>query len=160
MNNAQIGDKILDYDNEQTTSINDNKDKIESIESSIVDLDNKFSKDCIINYGSNENGSWEKWNSGKLIQRGQISLTINIAQSWSSLYVGTNNTNHRFPIPFVTIDSFIRIVTSGSTTSFIDAQYTRTQWDNEKWYGISLVRPNEGSGAIAIVNWEATGTWK
>ena len=141
MNNAQTGEKILNYDNQQTTSINDNKNKIESIESSIVDLDNKFSKDYVIDYGTNENGYWEKWSSGKLIQRGKISVTINITQSWLSLFVGTNNANHRFPIPFVTIDSFIKSVTSGSTTS-LDRLLTKSRkslHDRYSIFSISLL---------------------
>lgn len=160
MNNAQKGDKILEYDNEQTTVINSNKNKNETLEQSITALDTKFSKDYIVDYGSNANGNWEKWSSGKLVQWGEVTFTFDIARTWGSLYYGSTQTIFNFPMTFKSIEVFDHNLTSGSGISFIPAQYVVTNYNESNFFGFSGVRPNVGNGAIGVVNYIAIGRWK
>lgn len=67
MRYADLDDKILLYDNEQTDAINKNATDIENIKDYIIDS-GIYKDDLDYIY-------WEKWNSGKLIQEGRFSIT-------------------------------------------------------------------------------------
>ena len=127
MNNAQIGDKILSYDNEQTTQINDNKNQIEAVEQSVTALDTKLSVDYVVDFGSNPNGSWEKWASGKLVCRGVFTATNGTTQEQGGIFRSAAVQTQSYAMNFISapevdlktqhfsaMDAMINAITNGS----------------------------------------------
>ena len=168
MKNAQIRDKILAYDNEQTTAINENKDKIATVEQSVVttnqkidDLDTKLSKDYIVDYGSNENGSWEKWASGKLVQWGSSEKTLGNYTSLTMTGVyRTNPVSQDFPIPFVgnLPNVSIRLIRiTGENGWQIDNSLPTLQNTGQSML-VRVVQSNTNTTAELV--WNAVGRWK
>ena len=79
MNNAQKGDKILEYDNEQTTEINANNIKIETVEQSVTDLSTLVGSigTGIIDTGTANDATYIKFESGLLLNFGYDTLQGN-----------------------------------------------------------------------------------
>lgn len=74
--------------------------------------------DYVVDYGSNENGSWEKWNSGKLIQRGRGSIAFTTAPA-------TVQKIQVFPVPFssISVDIQLTILANGIESVSIGGTY-------------------------------------
>lgn len=117
-------------------------------------------KDKIVEIGSNSNGDWEKWYSGKLVQRGVINLEFDITSSWGGWYYGGSQSFHSFPIGFTDEPHFYYTITSIGSVSFVPASYYITYANKYNFSGFSVVRPTSATDAIAKITWEATGRWK
>lgn len=69
--------------------------------------------DFPIEWGESSNGSWEKWNSGKLVQRGKFTATNGTTQPQGGIYRSANVQTQSFPIPFVDRDIELFLDTNG-----------------------------------------------
>ena len=154
MNNAQKGDKILTYDNEQTAAINENKDKIATVEQSVTDLDAKLSKDYIVDYGSNENGSWEKWASGKLVQYVKTKSMITSNTTSGNNYIYNNNEVVVFPINFIEIP---KIINNGAVRE-LGVVWSSTR--DIKPDSVDLLLLGATNNASGVAYCEVIGLWK
>ena len=157
MNNAQIGDKILSYDNEQTTQINDNKNQIEAVEQSVTALDTKLSVDYPVDYGENENGSWEKWFSGKLVQKGNLGTL-----SPTGVIAGNSKYTHTltYPIPFISLDyasTEFNPVNSGGTNIGISKS---SQSTNTILYTYITNNETQAITQLRAFSYYAVGKWE
>lgn len=118
--------------------------------------------DYVIETGENENGKWEKWESGKLVQRGRTTVSnVAIDKLWGNMYFYNNLTVYNYPIPFIEPPHHENNVRSGSSTSFIPFSYSAPNITNSTFYGgADVLRPTVGNGAVIINDWVATGRWK
>lgn len=161
MNNAQIRDKILTYDNEQTAAINDNKDKIATVEQSVVttnqkidDLETKLSKDYIVDYGSNENGSWEKWYSGKLVCFQNVKMASGITKPWGNVFYKPSKGPWIFPVEFIEPP----IVTG--TDHNTNGSFATSNVSNTRVGEVRIVGYTENNLPETVTKTMAIGFWK
>ena len=84
--NPNLDEEIIVYDKLQT-------DEINTIKQSILTILSKLDliSDWVIESGSNADGTWEKWNSGKLVQKFNASYLTN----------SNGDVSITYPIPFV-----------------------------------------------------------
>ena len=91
-----IGDELEPKVNEIVEEANDQSNKL-------LDLLARFGliADYVIETGSNENGSWEKWNSGKLVQRGVFTATNGTTQAQGGIFRSANVQKQSYAMNFV-----------------------------------------------------------
>lgn len=104
LRNPNANESVEDYDKLQTAQINANTTEIGTIKQSILTILSKLNliSDWVIESGSNSNGSYEKWNSGKLVQWGSAytgnqTLALLVSPMYWKAAVPLEN----FPIPFI-----------------------------------------------------------
>lgn len=97
INQAQINDDVLAKTNEIIDGVNDSDTIIQDHDSKIMNLLSWMGlvKDYVVETGSNANGRYEKWYSGKIKNRGVQNITLDSA--------GTGTITLPTPIPDATI---------------------------------------------------------
>ena len=145
----QLGYDVLQTDIDQTEAINETDIKVVEHDSKIMQLLNWMGlvADYVIETGSNKHGTWEKWYSGKLVQRGYNETDVVDGNLRMKTQI--------FPIPFIDNDYIVFGSANTTAASNIDAPvFSRTS--NSRML-VSVIRRTNGS-----VNdfWEAIGSWK
>lgn len=115
----------------------------------------------IVESGSNENGSWTKWEDGTMVCRQTIPTgDVALNTTWGSLYVHSNTDNHNFPQPFIEKpELYIETGIVNNSMGYWLGDYGNRHITKEFWRGWCLMRPSS-----ATVNTElfvlAIGKWK
>lgn len=107
---------------------------------------NMPSADYVIDFGEN----WEKWNSGKLVQRGYDTMQG---------YNEGNAKNIVYPIPFANNQAqVITQLVRNADTFGVSPSIVVNRTDSTSTYFRAY---HTSSNAIAVfINWEAVGRWK
>mgnify|MGYP001309529490 FL=1 len=159
INQAQINDDVLAKTNEIITEVNTQGNDIGSLVTEVNDHDSKIMqllnwmglvKDYVVETGSNANGSYEKWNSGKLVQRGKLGLSSAITTAIGSGFRGTQSL--AFPIAF--IDDVVEVIATSSN-------YTVSSTINILNTGcIVQLLSFDQNRQSNYTSWQAIGKWK
>lgn len=109
--------------------------------------------DYVIERGSNSNGSWEKWNSGKLVQTMTKTLVLN-SDGWQYIPLPQN-----FVGAYSVDGSLVAEPTSGTGVAWYDNmhKFTFVRFDSTKCAALIRGANVVGSGWSDVV---ATGRWK
>ena len=146
-NNTYIDSTGVDYKhtNLETT--------LDTITTNITSL---LSRDYIVGQGTNENGTYIKWNNGLQICYKTMTYNgINCNTAWGSLYESTRLSIGNFANPFISTP----IISLTPNNPFFVEKYGNTSSTSfGDWY---MVRPKSGSaGDNAILYCFAIGMWK
>ena len=126
----QLGDDVLQTDIDQTEAVNG-------------------IKDYVIDFGVDDNSYWEKWNSGKLIQRGRV----------TKLLTSNGVLEITFPIPFIRAGAyFIGSALLVSTRTMTCTTGTTTTTGVDIYYTDS--RNGDPLTDTQVYSYEAVGGWK
>jgi len=110
--------------------------------------------DFVIEQGSNANGNYEKWNSGKLVMWGRLSVT-SLAIIFASGSVFAAPYLQNFPITSLTIAN-VTVNTSNDMGVWVELSGGGGLLTN---FGIYFYRGSSGTVSIPF-NYQAIGTWK
>ncbi len=110
--------------------------------------------DYVIEQGSNENGDWEKWASGKLVQRGIYSATMSTPTASGTLYYNTK-TGIPFPISFYASNDVVLL----SSLNNVGICGCRTRVTATTTFEV-LVWSTGTSSRAYNAHWQAVGRWK
>lgn len=106
--------------------------------------------------GSNENGSYIKFDDGTMICYGRITKTLAITIPFGTLFRNDNDTLIiEYPVQFYNTAPALSVANSGSQTVFF-ANQTNLTTLNAKMYAM---RPTSVTANL-LVDWQAIGRWK
>lgn len=116
LRNPNADEYIEDYDKLQTVEINDGITKIDDITTKIgsdtlvgsILYRLGIIKDYVIESGSNSNGNYEKWASGKLVQWGDDTKTVGPTDTTSGIAY-QNGIKVNYPINFITEPEYVGV---------------------------------------------------
>ena len=109
INQAQINDDVLAKTNEIITEVNTQGNDIGSLVTEVNDHDSKIMnllswmglvKDYVIETGSNANGRYEKWFSGKLVCRGVFTATNGTTQAQGGIFRSESTQTQSYAMNF------------------------------------------------------------
>lgn len=112
--------------------------------------------DFEIDKGSNSKGSWVKWNSGELVQKGVYTYEGGVSNPTGSLFASSDIT---IPYPI----QFLGSPTNITTTLFRNDRYgfaIGRHYNYERMLCSVVLTSTFGSGYPLYIHWEATGRWK
>lgn len=109
--------------------------------------------DFVVEIGSNTRGSWEKWDSGKLVQWMGANVNFPAGTAWGSVYYNDFSLGN-WPIPFTSVTHAKENVKNNTYWSNI-AGFTTTSSGS-----VRAFRPTSGSATGIYVSIEAIGSWK
>ena len=122
---------------------------------------NDYLYGVLIDKGSNQNGEWEKYSDGRLIQRGRYmigDIAFNTARG--NLYGGANNENIaviQYPINFIDKYNHVKVSVEGNSYLTISCNNTNGYKNQFTSYVLS---PTNGTVRNVCIMWEAKGYWK
>lgn len=157
----QKGDDVLQTDIDQTKAINENDTKIVEHDSKIMQLLNWMGlvKDYVIETGSNSNGRWEKWHSGKLVQEGIQERPITYGSAFASGTMSYYTIDKvTYPIPFIEPPNYKKEYI-GAGQVYVDAGYQTNGTSSHGPTNRCLGTSNNFIGNVPIY-FEAVGRWK
>lgn len=128
----------------------------ENLNFNFTDLDNR----SISESGSNELGSWIKFNDGTMICTRTIATTIDCTNSWGTLYYGQNNDKYNFAKSFIEPPILNLQYSTYGAISFIPIVYSGIVIDNDGFKRIEIARPNSVANIYVKVYVIAIGKWK
>ena len=149
----QLNGDVLAYDENQTDGINDLETTVTDHNSKIMQLLNWMGlvKDYVIESDSNADGSWEKWNSGKLVQKvnATISVPVNVSelQGYRSGEITIN-----YPISSLTVPKTYGLTCNSLSYSSLERVY------NDRL--IVFFTAFRNTRVVSYVSFESIGTWK
>lgn len=150
-------ESIIGYDTLQTDEVNGTKNDFTTKINQLLNWVDLIS-DYVIETGSNTNGTWEKWNSGKLVQWGEKSITPNFTlQSQSGLYrmLVSDSDANKITFPKAWVEQPIFKV-SGNFSEFIGSGGRDVGFVAS---GYSIYSAASLTSAI-VIQWQAIGKWK
>ena len=111
--------------------------------------------DYIVERGSNANGNYEKWHSGKLVMWGKkdiasIPTTTQLGTSGLYYSIGT------YDFPIVSATQTIVTLSAGSIDGLFCSTYTSENFTSK--FGVIYFRPSSTSTSGRL-NWQAVGTY-
>lgn len=152
---AELGESVIDYVNNREDAIEASFNDVDNGLSGVSQELNDFKTDVadyVIETGSNANGSYEKWASGKLVQWQRISVPSQTSLAWGSLHY-LKIPNWAYPLPFISPP-----LVSGSNETlfgfFGQNKATPTILDTPMWIMA------EGFTSAVVMNLKAEGRWK
>ena len=110
--------------------------------------------DYIVEKGSNANGNYEKWNSGKLVMWWSLGVT-NLAITNASGAIFNAPYLQNFPIASLTIAN-VTVNTANNQAVWVEVSAGAALLTN---FGMYFYRPISGTVSIPF-NYQAIGTWK
>lgn len=114
-----------------------------------------------IESGSNENGSWIKFDDGTMICRGTKALLIDIDTLWGeTLYIGNYTDEIIFPHKFIATPDLVYNCNPSTTTGFFCGSFEGITMTTTGFSGVTLIRPNSRTNVNAKINFIAIGRWK
>lgn len=160
--NPNENESIKDYDELQTAELNTNNDtittEIGTIKQSILTILAKLDliSDWVIESGSNADGTWEKWNSGKLIQTVEFVATNGTTQAQGGIFRSAGVQAVDFPIPFLNKDTTkcLDIQTNGNGS--YGTQYNSHTNDSFTFRLVHYINQTVSTPCVAVFK----GRWK
>ena len=123
--------------------------------------DNTYLYGTLIEEGSNNNGEWEKYSNGKLIQRGTFDVgDISFNTAVGNAYRGANSENIvviNYPLSFINSDNRIFVNIEGN--SYLNISCNSTTRYNNRFTAYITSPANTIVRNIKII-WSAEGKWK
>ena len=174
LRNPNANESVEDYDKLQTVEINANTTKID-VNTTKIGSDTLVGsilyrlgiiKDYVIESGSNSNGNYEKWASGKLVQWGKKTVSGIMNAAWgsnSNIYYFTGN-GFTYPVPFVDAVEDINSTVSlnhfsGATPTMFIPTNTETKTKTADVY-IGKSGDVSSSSTAVKLKYNAIGRWK
>lgn len=115
----------------------------------------------IIESGSNDNGSYVKFEDGTMIAYMTVEGTTNISTAWGSLYVSPTITLPDFPVPFIKRPIINRSLQPKTGTQFFEVNNGNQNYGSSTNAGATAIgRPNSRTGVAYLIDIEAIGRWK
>lgn len=154
------GDKIIEYTNDFEDRVDSGfggtDTEIEALKQKDIALEEKIDlrADYVVDYGSNANGNWEKWDSGKLVQWGKTKEMITSISTSGNNYLFNNYEELTFPIPFIDVPE--QILNGAVRTISVVWSLTRNV-TNTKIEILLMGAMNSSSG---VGYYKAIGRWK
>lgn len=121
--------------------------------------------DYIVEQGSNANGNWTKWNSGKMEVWGVKYIgSVPITQSEGGIYVSADSYMCFFPVAFYSSPAFceVQIYLVGSNHDLWVVPRTYGDYGlrtNRTWY-FKFARGDSDTVDTVSVSYHAIGRWK
>jgi len=115
--------------------------------------------DGVVESGSNENGSWTKWEDGTMICTKKVDLeNVVFNRAWGALYEHENALDlGNFAQPFIDIPEGITATCVSATVALIqNVKGTTNSHAGEVW----LCRPNAYTSTKITISITAKGKWK
>ena len=109
--------------------------------------------DYVIERGSNSNGSWEKWASGKLVQRGVFTATNGTTEAQGGIFRSASVQTQSYAMNFV---SAPEVELKTQRFSAMDAMINTIAYDNFTFRLLHYVNQSEDTPVLYI----AEGRWK
>lgn len=134
-------------------------DKIQSMDDSLKFHKSETSKKHITESGTNNNGSYVKFDDGTLMCRKRITTSLDVDNAWGSIYSSSAINPSTYPASFLigtTPNVVIRASLSGAGASVS----TTGKGSPVQHMSIQLVRGTPASGQDAVVDILAVGRWK
>lgn len=154
-------ESIIGYDTLQTDEVNETKNDFTTKINQLLNWMGLV-KDYVIETGSNTNGNWEKWNSGKLVQWGKKTVTHNggFSEQWVNMFY-CPTTIITYPISFVGSLPINKTKGFGVGADCWSVSSSQNQANLLNAGGFYLIRPAASASSLtAIYDWESVGRWK
>ena len=109
--------------------------------------------------GSNENGSWVKYDDGRMECWGNKAIgNVECTTVWGSLYYGQIENAITYPQEFTSVESVDINAIPTTSSAFMTMPATRN-FQTTGFSGIMFLRPSSGT-VSPIVTYRAIGRWK
>lgn len=117
-------------------------------------------KDFVIESGENENGTWEKWASGKMMCYGNKTIEEGVActTNWGELYQGTVSNLITYPQVFKEV-KHVEITAIPTTSAAFWIMMASRQYLTTGYSAIYFMRPTSAT-VYPFISWLAIGKWK
>ena len=114
----------------------------------------------IIESGSNANGEWIKYASGKMICTRSIDVEIPCNKSWGTLFYGPDSNVYNFSQTFKTPPRLYLFAFQRLDSSFWLSNYYNTIITTTGFYNYAIMRATSADNVALTLNILAIGDWK
>ena len=114
----------------------------------------------IVESGSNSNGEWIKYASGKMICTRSIDVEIPCDKSWGTLFYGFDSNVYNFSQTFKTPPLLYLFAYQRLDSSFWLSNYYNTIITTTGFYNYAIMRPTSANNVAYTLNVLAIGRWK
>lgn len=115
----------------------------------------EHSGSTVVDSGSNENGSWTKWEDGTMICYVNKSFLVDINTAWGNVYESAGIQLGSFPQPFIEKPKVTASCVSGTSVWVEALNATKTSLGTS-W----LMRPVSSKNVSTEISFIAIGRWK